>query len=122
GVRIIADGARFYALLQVQNKDCEGGCWMQVQIHDGTAKDERNAAVLRDMADKKTPVLKGTVVFVPTKGRAYLRLCFNKKIIIPEIGKRVATLGPVHKRDKRFLLRTEFETIDYTQKLHTLLQ
>lgn len=119
GVRIVEMDNRLFADLLVQNKDCEGGCWIRVRVAKGTERDYQ-APILSDMAAGRIPILKGTVVFVPAKGRTYLRLCWKREYALPPMGARVATMGWVEKRAKRFLLRTETSTVDYTQRLHVL--
>jgi hypothetical protein len=111
GVRLELIGAdEFAADIAVQADKCEGGCWMRIKIAKGIEKDWLRD-VLLEMVAGTTPIRKGVVVFKPKRGRAFLHLAYEKPVVIPHMGQRVATLS---EHDGRVLLRSETQTVDYT--------
>lgn len=117
GVRIEDIQGGFFADLQVQGKDSEGGSWLRIPIAKGTETDDWQAPKLREMARGLVPVLKGVVCFKVRRGKTLLRLAYQETAELPPMGKRVATLGPVNPKSGRLLLGTETQTIDYTSRL-----
>lgn len=119
GVRIVFEHDRFYALLSLQSKDCEGGCWFKLPIAKNTATDEYQAPRLHQMAAWATPITRATVHLQKEKGRAILRLTYATEMELPVYGERVATFGPIG-REGQLFLRTETETRDYSANLYRL--
>lgn len=121
GVRIAIEGDGFVAELLAQAQACDGGCWLRVPIAKGTETDTYQAPLLRAMAAGEVPIDKGTVVFRFARHRCYLKLSYEQHRVLPPLGARIATLGPLTRPGERLLLRTETQTIDHTGRLTTLL-
>lgn len=126
GVRVEFENDRFVAYLSAQNKDCEGGCWLRCPIAKHTKRDERQGDILRSMVAWDVPIAKATIQINVRRRRVILRLTYAIDIEIEEPGERTAILGPVeydsHGRIHRLLLRTDFQTKDYTSRLLNLLR
>ena len=85
GVRIEQDGAGFAVDLAVQNKDCDGGCWMRVEVARGTEIDEYQAPLLRLMSSGQVPILKAVVTFRTMRGKTYLRLAYAHQVVLQSL-------------------------------------
>lgn len=129
GVRL-SEGkeGQILAELQVQNAHSEGGSWIAVPLAMGTAKDYQ-IELIRRMVSWEIPILKAALVIHPVRRRVLLRLSYALKTPLPRFGNRTATLGPIGpialedgtKKPGRLFLRTECDTLDYSDRLHTLL-
>ena len=114
GVRLELEYDQFVAYLQVQNKSCEGSCWIRVPIAKNTRRDEFQSPLLLNMVAWSVPIAKATVQVKPHC--LMLNLTYAVNTPIPRMGNRVATLGPVRK-DGTISLRTETQTKDYSSIL-----
>lgn len=119
GIRIRQEGNTFYAEMALQNKDCEGGCWISVEI---AGKDlDWKLPMLKAMGAWEIPIAKGVISIKKDRGKMLLRLTYPVSLDLPKMGDRVATLSAIA-GDKRMLLRTETQTRDYTHKLADIFQ
>ncbi len=120
GVRLsVDDRGRFMAHLQLQSRDCEGGCWFEIPLADGAVKDHQ-AEMLKRMVEWEVPISKATIQIKPVSHKVILRLSYALPFVLPRFGNRCATLGPLTSRGQLHL-RTECETRDYSGKLSVLL-
>jgi hypothetical protein len=122
GVRIRESLGKFFLHLQAQAATCEGGSWIIVPLAKGTEIDDYQAPLLRRMTSWEIPITKATITILPMRGRVVVRLAYATSFILPPVGQRVATLGPISRNGNRLLLRTELDTVDYTSRLATVMQ
>lgn len=115
GVRLEVEKGNFIIHLQAQAHTCEGGSWIKVVVAGGVEIRDWQAPLLRQMVTWDVPIRKAIVTFKPRKGKTLLRLSYHFDIPIPEVGERVATLGPSN--GLRLFLRTETQSFEYSQKL-----
>ena len=119
GVRLVHDAtAHFTALLTVQAHTCPGGARLACPLAHGTIKDHQ-APLLSAMAARDIPITKATIVLKPGRAQVLLRLAYPRTTLLPPLGARVATLGPID--GHRLMLRSETQTRDYSGRLHTVL-
>jgi hypothetical protein len=119
GVRLSEEDGKLTAHLQARSEKCEGGCWIDIPVALGTAKDHQ-MEMLQRMVTGELPIRKGIVILKPFKHEVILQLCYQLSIPLPAFGNRVATLGPIDRG--RLVLRTECDTVDFSDRLHTLLE
>jgi hypothetical protein len=128
GVRLSKDEqGRYIADLQVQGDDCQaalavgkGGSWLHIPLALGAAKDWQ-AEKLDQMVTGEISIRKAAIQILPEKHQVILKLSYPQPILFPRFGERKATLGPIIKGE-RLWLRTEFESRDFSGRLHTLLE
>lgn len=121
GVRLELENGQFVAYLSVQNKDCEGGCWLQLPISKHTKRDEYQGEILEKMVSWEIPIAKATVQIKQKKRQVIVRFTHAIERTLPKMGERVATLGPIEK-DNRLHLRTETQTKDFTSRYLNVLK
>jgi hypothetical protein len=126
GVQLVeTEPDRFVARLRVLSERLADGamraegCWIEVPVALGTAKDWQ-IDLIRRMSAGEVPILKGALVIKPFRHQVILQLCYPVTIALPRFGNRCATLGPVGQGGRLFL-RTECETRDYSGRLHAIL-
>lgn len=116
GIVISKNGDGYQIKLNVQNKDCEGGCGMTIPFAEGTHLDKFISGLLDEIIAGKVKAARATVVFKPNRGKTLIKIAYNKTIVVPPMGKRVATVSNIN---GRFMLRCELAQIDFTAKLTT---
>lgn len=114
GIRLFKENGKYILSLAVQNKDCDGGCWMAIPLSNGTEVDKFLSPILDGMTEEKIKALKCVLIFKPNKGKTLARIAYELPMMVPPMGERVATISNIN---GRFLLRCELATIDYTSKL-----
>lgn len=119
GVKIIrTKDAGYAALLHITAKDSEGDNWIEVPISRRTEIDERRAELAAQFADGAKHVLSGQINFA--RDKVLLRVSFKVRRVVPKAGERVATVSEFG--DGRLLIRSEFESLDFSSRLYAVKQ
>jgi hypothetical protein len=121
GIRLEIEDGRYVAYLQAQAATCDGGCWLRLPAAKNEGRDKHQGPVLNSMVAWETAIAKAQISLSPVKRKATLKLTYEVAEVLPAMGERVATLGPVE-RDGRLHLRTETQTKDYSSRLNNLLR
>lgn len=119
GIRLEIEGGRYVAYLRAFSKHTDGNSWLRLPIAGNTKRDEYQSPILDRMVSGKLPIAKATVQV--KRSALILRFTYALEVVLPPLGKRVATLGPVT-QDGRLYLRTELQTKDYTAKFGEILR
>jgi len=125
-VRLSKDGERYLTHLQLLSEKLPDGTkrpegtWLEIPVALGTAKDYQ-AELIDRMVTGEVPIKWANISIKPERHQVILRLVYPLPIQVSEFGKRKATLGPIG-ANKRLWLRTEYESRDFTGRLHTLLE
>lgn len=118
GIRLELEDGQYVAYLRALSKYCAEGTWLRLPIARNTRRDEYQGPILNRMVSGDLPIAKATVQV--KQSAIILRFTYALDIMLPFMGARVATLGPV--KDGRLFLRTELQTKDYTSKLAEILK
>ena len=118
-MRLETEDGQYVAYLRAKATVNAGDGWIRVPLAKHTDRDEHQGDTLRGMVAWSIPIKKATVHV--GKHGIVLRLTYRVPVVLPRMGERVATLGPVE-RDGRLHLRTETQTKDYTSRLATVLK
>jgi len=121
GVRLEQRGAGFVLALQAQAHTEPGGSWLRIPLAGGKEIDQYQARALLGMLTWTVPIRKAVVTFRPTRGQALVRLTYDRVIALPDVGARVATLGPLG-RTGRLMCRSEQAELDCTHDLASVRQ
>lgn len=135
GIRLHLENGQYVLYLRAQSEGspvapysvaphdvhARGNGWLRLPIAKHTKRDEWQGPILNRMVSWETPIKKATVHIEPHG--ITVRLSYKKELLpLPEMGARVATLGPARHSSgeapvSQLWLRTETQTRDYSSKL-----
>lgn len=117
GIRLEIENGQFVAHVSVRSKKHPDGCWMRLPIAKHTRRDEFQGELLTSMVSWETPIAKAALQVKPHA--LFLWLTYKKDFLLPPMGNRVATLGPLMD-DGRLRLRTETQTKDFSSVIEDI--
>lgn len=121
GVRIVEQSDDGYVAEMMANANSvEGGCWITAPISRRTKKDEFRLPMLRRFASGELDIKAARVIFKLRSGKTLLQLTYAIEVPKVPMGERHATLAQLG--DGRVLLRCGEQRIDYTSRVHHLVE
>jgi hypothetical protein len=119
GVQLVKRDGQYVVRLRVRSNKHPSGCWVEIPIKRGTARDEWQGPILEKMLTWEIPMKKATV-HVESRGIT-VRITYPLTVpALPPPGQRHAVVAVTD--DERFLIRTETQTRDDTRRYHHLLR